>query len=84
MVDGLLKVKIFDWVFTPTFSITASGFLVSLVFKIINLECFSPRICVTIEIIFMGPLYLIFLLILGYITKGDITWFKNCFNTGIR
>lgn len=74
-----LKVKFFNWIFMPVLSVTASGFIITLMFKTTNLKSLPLGIGVTLGIILITILYLTSLLLLESITKDDISWFKNCF-----
>jgi len=63
--------------------VTASGFIVSLLYRVSGLKSLPLGIGVAIGIIMIMIIYLTSLFLLESITGEDIRWFKNCFkNTG--
>lgn len=74
-----LKFKFFDWTVKPSLAITASCFVVKLLFKFINMEYFSAGMSVVIGAILVCIIYFILLLTLDCIKEEDIYWFVNIF-----
>ncbi len=71
-----ISCKVMDWIIKPILSITATGYIAIFLFNQIE-PFFSNVFIISSGIIFTVIFYVVFLILLGCITKEDIKWLKR-------
>lgn len=74
-----VHLRFIDWMLKPILSVSASGFIIVLLFDQIRHEYLPDVLYMMIGISLVGFLYLLFLIKIDCITNEDIKWFKGIF-----
>lgn len=74
-----VTVQVTSWVFKPVICAALSAFMVLIFCKLPMISALSEWICASMQVVFAGFLYYLFLRLCGSFTEEDVLWVKSIF-----